>query len=83
VTWANGNAQGLPSGHLPTEQSVHRPREFAVRLRLTAEDPQRPIRFGAAAIVAIYPSDCPDFLKLLRQIEIQSESYLNYLFNPF
>jgi hypothetical protein len=54
-----------------------------VRLRLTEPDPDYPLRFGANAIVAIYTKDCADFLKLLRQIEIQSESFLNYLFNPF
>ena len=83
VVWAIGNAQGVPSGLLPTEQQVHPAYEFFVRLRMTEEDPDYPLRFGASAIVAIYSEDCADFLKLLRQIEIQSESFLNYLFNPF
>ena len=83
VVWANGNAQGVPSGVLPPEQQVHPGMEFFVRLRMTENDPAYPLRFGARAIVAIYSKDCADFLKLLRQIEIQSESFLNYLFNPF
>lgn len=83
VVWANGAAQGLPSGVLPQEQQVHPGLEFFVRLRMTEEDPDHPLRFGARAIVAMYSEDCADFLKLLRQIEIQSESFLDYLFNPF
>lgn len=83
VVWANGAAQGLPSGILPQEQQVHPGMEFFVRLKMTENDPKYPLRFGARAIVAIYSEDCADFLKLLRQIEIQSESFLNYLFNPF
>jgi multidrug resistance efflux pump len=83
LVWANGNAQGVPSGVLPPEQQVNPGMEFFVRLRMTETDPDYPLRFGARAIVAMYSSDCADFLKLLRQIEIQSESFLNYLFNPF
>lgn len=83
VVWANGNAQGVPSGVLPTEQQIHPGMEYFVRLRVTEKDPDYPLRFGARAIVAIYSKDCADFLKLLRQLEIQSESFLNYLFNPF
>jgi multidrug resistance efflux pump len=83
VVWANGAAQGIPSGILPQEQQVHPGMEFFVRLRMTENDPKYPLRFGARAIVAMYSEDCADFLKLLRQIEIQSESFLNYLFNPF
>lgn len=83
VVWANGSAQGVPSGVLPQEQQVHPGMEFFVRLKMTEKDPDYPLRFGARAIVAIYSKDCADFLKLLRQIEIQSESFLNYLFNPF
>lgn len=83
VVWANGSAQGVPSGVLPQEQQVHPGMEFFVRLKMTEKDPDYPLRFGARAIVAIYSKDCADFLKLLRRIEIQSESFLNYLFNPF
>jgi multidrug resistance efflux pump len=83
VTWATGNAQGMPTGRLPTEEEINPGREFSVRLRITEEDAQYPLRFGASGMVVIYTETCPDFLKLIRQIEIQSESFLNYLFNPF
>jgi multidrug resistance efflux pump len=83
IVWASGNAQGEPTGRLPTEQEIQPAREFFVRLRLVEEDPRYPLRFGASGIVVIYTRTCPGFLKILRQIEIQSESYLNYLFNPF
>jgi len=33
--------------------------------------------------VAVFTHDTPEFLVFLRQIEIHSESYLKYLFNPF
>lgn len=83
VVWASGNAQGLPSGRLPTEREIQPAREFVVRLRMTEENSDYPLRFGASAIVAVYTSTAADILKVLRQIEIQSESYLNYLYNPF
>jgi multidrug resistance efflux pump len=83
IVWASGNAQGEPTGRLPTEQEIQPAREFFVRLRLIEEDSRYPLRFGASGIVVIYTRTCPGFLKILRQIEIQSESYLNYLFNPF
>jgi multidrug resistance efflux pump len=83
IAWASGNAQGEPGGRLPAEQDIKPAREFFVRLRLIDEDVKYPLRFGASGMAAIYTKTCPDFLKILRQIEIQSESYLNYLFNPF
>jgi multidrug resistance efflux pump len=83
VIWANGNAQGVPSGLIPTEGSVSGGFDFMVRLHLTEEHPDYPVRFGASGLVAIFTHEAPDFLVLLRQIEIHSESYLKYLFNPF
>ena len=83
VIWANGNAQGMPSGRIPDEESVGGGFDFMVRLHLTEEDPDYPVRFGASGLVAVFTRKAPDFLVLLRQIEIHSESYLKYLFNPF
>ncbi len=83
VIWANGNAQGVPSGQIPTEEAVSGGFDFMVRLHLTEENPDYPIRFGASCLVAVFTKEAPDFLVLLRQIEIHSESYLKYLFNPF
>jgi multidrug resistance efflux pump len=83
VIWANGNAQGVPSGLIPTEGSVSGGFDFMVRLHLTENHPDYPVRFGASGLVAVFTKEAPDFLVLLRQIEIHSESYLKYLFNPF
>ena len=83
VIWANGNAQGVPSGQIPTEESVGGGFDFMVRLHLTENNPDYPVRFGASGLVAVFTKEAPDFLVLLRQIEIHSESYLKYLFNPF
>jgi hypothetical protein len=46
-------------------------------------EPDYPLRFGASGLVAMYSSEAADFLVLLRKIELQSESFLNYLYNPF
>jgi multidrug resistance efflux pump len=83
IVWAAGAAQGVPSGRLPTQKDLHPPEEFAVRLQLTGEHPDHPLRFGASGIAAIYSSKSPDALNLIRKIEIRSESFLNYLYNPF
>ena len=83
VVWASGTAQGEPSGRIPTEQRVHPGLEFAVRLRMKTVDPDYPMKFGASGLVAIHSSAAPNALILLRQIEIRSESFINYLFNPF
>ena len=83
VIWANGNAQGVPSGLIPREDAVNGGFEFMVRLHLTENHPDYPVRFGASGLVAVFTHEAPDFLVLLRKIEIHSESYLKYLFNPF
>jgi hypothetical protein len=40
------------------------------------------LRFGASGLAAIYSGKC-DACKFLRQLEIRSESWLNYVYNPF
>jgi hypothetical protein len=60
-----------------------RDEDFYVRMRLSNEDPERPIRLGANCIAAIYTKKAADVFVLLRRIEIQSESFLFYLYNPF
>jgi len=82
VVWAAGNTQGVPSGILPHVEQIRSAEQYMVRLNIK-EDPDHPLRFGASGLVAIYSSDAADFLVFLRQIEIQSESFLNYLYNPF
>jgi multidrug resistance efflux pump len=83
VVWAAGDAQGIPSGVLPHTGQLKGSELFGVRLRIKEPDPDYPLRFGASGLVAMYSSDAADFLVLLRQIELQSESFLNYLYNPF
>ena len=83
VVWAGGDAQGVPSGMLPHMGQLRGSELFVVRLRMTAEDPDYPLRFGASGLAAMYSSDAADFLLVLRRIELQSESFLDYLYNPF
>ena len=47
------------------------------------QDPDYPLRFGASGLVAMYSKDAADFLLVLRRIELQSESFLDYIYNPF
>ena len=42
-----------------------------------------PLQFGASGLAAIFTSKAIDLVKVLRMIEIQSESLLNYIYNPF
>lgn len=83
VVWAAGSAQGVPSGRLPSVGQLKGSELFTVRLRLKNPDPDYPLEFGASGMVAMYTAKSPEFLNLLRQIELQSESFLNYLYNPF
>lgn len=83
VIWASGKAQLMASGQLPTQQQIGSPPEaYVVKIKLKREDPDRPLRFGAAGLAAIYTGKC-DASKFLRQLEIRSESWLNYVYNPF
>ena len=82
VVWASGKAQISPSGRLPTDKELLPPDDFAVKIRFKENDPQRPLRFGSSGIAAIFSGRC-DACKVLRQLEIRSESWLNYIYNPF
>jgi multidrug resistance efflux pump len=83
VVWAAGKAQLSASGMLPTQQQMGAPPEaYAVKIRFKGTDPDRPLHFGAAGLAAIYSGKC-DACKFLRQLEIRSESWLNYIYNPF
>jgi multidrug resistance efflux pump len=83
VTFATSRAQLTPEGRLPPLDQ-HLPSEFfPVRIRLQADDPRFPMRFGAKALAAIYTGRGPDVFRLLRELEIRSESWLNYIYNPF
>jgi multidrug resistance efflux pump len=83
VIWASGKAQIVAGGKLPTQRQIGPPPEdFVVKIRFKGDDPERPLRFGAAGLAAIYTGKC-DACKFLRQLEIRSESWLNYIYNPF
>lgn len=82
VVWAAGNTQGIPSGALPHIEQIRSARQYMVRLSID-EQPGYPLRFGASGLAAMYAGNAADFLVLLRQIELQSESFLNYIYNPF
>jgi len=82
VIWATGRAQLGASGKLPTSQQVQPSELFVVKIRYKG-DSAHPLRFGASGLAAIYTGQGPAVFKLLRQLEIRSESWLNYLYNPF
>jgi len=83
VIWASGRAQLMTGGKLPTQQQMGAPPEsYAVKIRFRGDDPDRPLRFGASGLAAIYSGKC-SACKFLRQLEIRSESWLNYVYNPF
>jgi hypothetical protein len=83
VTFATSRAQLTPEGRLPPLDQ-HLPSEFfPVRIRFQAQDPRFPMRFGAKALAAIYTGRGPGVFRLLRELEIRSESWLNYIYNPF
>ena len=86
VIWARGRAQILASGQLPSVQpgaGAETREYFAVRLRLEKESAEFPLRFGAVGLAAIYTGKGPDVFRLIRQLEIRSESWLSYIYNPF
>ena len=83
VIWASGKAQLMAGGRLPTQQQIGPPPEaVVVKIKFKGDDPERQLRFGAAGLAAIYSGKC-DACKFLRQLEIRSESWLNYVYNPF
>jgi multidrug resistance efflux pump len=83
VIWASGKAQISAAGQLPVMHGqVVPPEYFVVKITIKETDPERPLRFGASGLAAIYSGKC-DACEFLRKLEIRSESWLNYLYNPF
>ena len=83
VVYGSGNAQGIPSGVIPHIEQVAPSLFYFVRLKLTEDNPDYPLRFGASGLAAIYTNDAADYLKVVRKIELRAESFLFYVFNPF
>lgn len=82
VIWATAQAQLMPGGVLPQFKQMVQPEFFAFKVTVD-EDPDYPLRFGSQALVAVYTGKGAAVFKLLRQLEIRSESFLNYVYNPF
>jgi len=83
IIFGSGNAQFTPSGTLPALNNIVVPKVFALRLKRVGDFPDHPLRFGSSGIAAIYSNPAAGILRVLRKIEIRSESYLNYIYNPF
>lgn len=84
VAWATSRAQLTATGPLPSEQQLGRSKTFFVKLIPEGDFSQTPLEFGAGGLAAIFTSKAIDLVRVLRMmIEIQSESLLNYVFNPF
>ena len=56
---------------------------FVVKLKVPEEDPDYPLRFGASGLATVLSKASPDIFVLLRRLQIQSEAFLFYLYNPF
>jgi len=83
VAWATGRGQLTATGRLPSEQQLGTSKTFFVKLDPEGDFSQTPLEFGASGLAAIFTSKAIDLVRVLRMIEIQSESLLNYVFNPF
>ena len=78
-----GEAQMSPSGQLPSTQGLKPIDHFALKIALPRDANAKAMVFGASGLAAINTGKGADVFWLLRRLEIQSESYLNYLYNPF
>jgi multidrug resistance efflux pump len=78
-----GEAQLLLGGQIPPVSAIREIGHFAVRAELDEAALDNPMIFGASGLAAINTGQGADVFWLLRRIEIQSESLLNYLYNPF
>jgi len=82
VVWATPGAQGQIGGTI-REPKLEAQETYWVRLRRKEGYPDYPMTFGAVGVAAVYTSRSADALRFLRKLEIQSESFLNYIYNPF
>ena len=78
-----GEAQMFLGGKIPLVSSIKEIGYFALVADLDEEKLEKDMIFGASGIAAINTGEGADVFWLLRRIEIQSESLLNYLYNPF
>lgn len=80
---ATGSAQLQLSSRLPNEKSLKPSEIFFVKLKPVGDFSETPLVFGASGLAAIFTNKSIDLVQVIRMIEIQSESILNYLYNPF
>lgn len=78
-----GEAQLALGGQIPAVSSINEIEYFVVRIQLDEDQLGKDMIFGASGIAAINTGQGADVFWLLRRIEIQSESLLNYVYNPF
>ena len=78
-----GEAQLALGGQLPNVSSVREIGYLLVTAKLDESQLSRPMVFGASGLAAINTAKGADVFWLLRRIEVQSESLLNYVYNPF
>ena len=78
-----GEAQLSLGGIIPPVASIEEIERFAVKVSLDEDQLGQPMIFGASGLAAINTGQGADVFWLLRRIEVQSESLLNYLYNPF
>ncbi len=83
VVWATGRSQLRVTGVLPSEEAIKPSDIFFVRLKPVGDFSETPLEFGASGLTAIFTGKAIDLVRVIRMIEIQSESLLNYLYNPF
>ncbi len=83
VVWATGRAQLHATGVMPRAEAITPSRIFSVKLKPVGDFSESPLEFGANGLAAIFTSKAIDLVRVLRMIEIQSESLLNYIYNPF
>jgi hypothetical protein len=62
------------SGVLDTTQQLQPSALFVAKVRHRADEITAPLRCGASALAAIYTGQGPDVFRLLRELEIRSES---------
>lgn len=78
-----GEAQMFLGGQIPRVSAIQEIGYFAVVANLDEEKLGRDVVFGASGIASINTGKGADVFWLLRRIELQSESLLNYVYNPF
>jgi multidrug resistance efflux pump len=81
VIWGVGNTQVTAGSKIP-DDTITPANDFFVKIKIDNE-PETPIRYGAKAMAVIYTKKASLIFQIIRKIEIRSEAFLNYIYNPF